>query len=163
MNIQINYASEEFINSFRSTLAHVASERLYIEMIEAPPLEEVIHFQKKLISSNAPVFYATLENQVIGWCDISISKNPRLSHRGGLGMGLLPKYRGHGLGSQLLHKTLEHAKLIGLEKVELHVYTTNTSAIALYKKHGFEQEGFIKKFRKLDGQYFDCLAMGKFL
>jgi putative acetyltransferase len=58
---------------------------------------------------------------------------------------------------------LEHSKKFGLEKVELQVYTSNLPAIALYKKQGFEQEGIIKNFRKLDGQYFDCLAMGKFL
>ena len=78
-------------------------------------------------------------------------------------MGLLPEYRGQGLGSKLLASVLEHAKKFGLEKVELHVYTSNISAIALYKKFGFEEEGLIKKYRKLDGKYFDSLAMGKFL
>ena len=78
-------------------------------------------------------------------------------------MGLLPEYRGKGIGSQLLKAVLDHSKRFGLEKVELQVYTTNSSAIALYKKFGFEQEGIIKKYRKLDGEYFDCLAMGKFL
>jgi ribosomal protein S18 acetylase RimI-like enzyme len=78
-------------------------------------------------------------------------------------MGLLPAYRGKGLGGKLLSSVLEHAKKFGLEKVELHVYTTNQPAIALYKKFGFQQEGLIQKYRKLDGKYFDCLAMGKLL
>lgn len=78
-------------------------------------------------------------------------------------MGLLPEYRGQRLGSKLLSAVLDHSKNFGLEKVELNVYTSNTSAIALYKKFSFEQEGLIRKYRKLDGQYFDCLAMGKFL
>ena len=78
-------------------------------------------------------------------------------------MGLVPEFRGRGLGSKLLTKVLNHAKRFGLEKVELNVYTSNISAVALYKKFGFEQEGLIKKYRKLDGKYFDCLAMGKFL
>jgi len=78
-------------------------------------------------------------------------------------MGLIPGDRGQGLGSQLLSSVLEHSKQFGLEKVELNVYTSNTPAIALYKKFWIEQEGLIRKYRKLDGQYFDCLAMGKFL
>jgi putative acetyltransferase len=78
-------------------------------------------------------------------------------------MGLLPEFRGQGLGSKLLSAVLDHAKKFGLEKVELNVYTSNTPAVALYKKFGFEQEVLIKKYRKLEGQYFDCLAMGKFL
>lgn len=90
-------------------------------------------------------------------------ENPGQNRRGGLGMGLLPEYRGQGLGSKLLGSVLDHAKNFGLEKVELHVYTSNQTAIALYKKFGFEIEGLIKKYRILDGEYFDALTMAKFL
>lgn len=163
MEIEIVYPTEKYFSSFHETLSKVASERVYIEMVEAPPLEKVIGFQTSIISINGPVYYAIQNDRVIGWCDVFPEDNPRQSHRGGLGMGLLPEFRGKGIGSKLLKAVLDHAKGFGLEKVELHVYTTNTSAIALYKKFGFEQEGLIKKYRKLDGNYFDCLVMGKFL
>ena len=67
--------------------------------------------------------------------------NPRQSHRGGL--GILPEYRGLGIGSRLLEKVIEKAKEFGLEKIELHVYTSNKPAVALYRKFGFEEEGLI--------------------
>ncbi len=161
--VQIIYPSEEHFAGFHEALSAVARERIYIEMIEAPPLEKVSGFQRKLVSKNGPVYYAVQNDRVVGWCDIHPNENPRTAHRGGLGMGLLPEYRGQGIGSQLLKKTLDHAEDFGLEKVELYVYTTNVPAIALYKKFGFEQEGLIKKYRKLDGQYFDCLIMSQFL
>ena len=163
MNTQIIYPSEKYFKSFHEALSTVAKERVYIEMIEAPPLEKVSSFQTDLISKNGPVYYAINDDRVVGWCDVFPEKNPRQNHRGGLGMGLLPEFRGQGLGSKLLSSVLDHAKKFGLEKVELNVYTSNTPAVALYKKFGFEQEGLIKKYRKLDGQYFDCLALGKFL
>lgn len=163
MEIEIVYPSEKYFGSFHEALSKVARERVYIEMIEAPPLEKVSGFQKDLISKNGPVYYAIHNDRVVGWCDVFPEENPRQSHRGGLGMGLLPEYRGKGIGSKLLKAVMDHAKKFGLEKVELHVYTSNEHAIALYKKFGFEQEGLIKKYRKLDGKYFDCLAMGKFL
>lgn len=163
MEIEIVYPSEKYFASFHEALSSVARERVYIEMIEAPPLEKVSGFQKGLISKNGPVYYAIQNNRVVGWCDVFPEENPRQSHRGGLGMGLLPEFRGKGVGSKLLKAVLDHAKKFGLEKVELNVYTTNEPAIALYKKFGFEQEGLIRKYRKLDGKYFDCLAMGKFL
>ncbi|MCC7405812.1 MAG: GNAT family N-acetyltransferase [Bdellovibrionales bacterium] len=161
--IKIIYANEKHFPSFHQALSIVAKERVYIEMIEAPPLEKVASFQKDLISKNGPVYYALSGDKVVGWCDVFPEENPRQSHRGGLGMGILPEFRGQGIGSQLLQKVIEHAKTFGLEKIELNVYTSNVSAVALYKKFGFEQEGLIRKYRKLDGQYFDCLAMGKFL
>lgn len=163
MTTQIFYAKPEWIPSFYEALAELARERIYIEMIEAPPLAKITKFQVEHIDKNGPVYYAVDNNKVVGWCDVFPEENPRKSHRGSLGMGLLPEFRGKGLGSKLLAAVLDHAKKIGLEKVELQVYTTNQPAIALYKKYGFEQEGLIKKYRKLDGQYFDCLAMGKFL
>ncbi len=78
-------------------------------------------------------------------------------------MGILPQYRSQGIGSTLLSKVVDHSRIFGLEKIELNVYTTNISAIALYRKYGFEEEGLVRKYRKLDGEYFDCLSMAKFL
>lgn len=163
MAVKIQYASVDLIPSFYQALAAVAKERIYIEMIEAPAVESVAVFQKGLISKNGPVYYAVNSDRVVGWCDVFPAENPRHSHRGGLGMGLVPEFRGKGLGSELLSETLAHAKEFGLEKVELTVYSSNFPAIALYKKFGFVQEGLIKHYRKLDGVYYDCLAMGKFL
>ena len=163
MTTQILYPSEKYFKSFHEALSTVAKERVYIEMIEAPSLEKVSAFQSELIAKNGPVYYAVNNERVVGWCDVFPRDNPRLNHRGGLGMGLIPEFRGQGLGSKLISSVLDHAKSFGLEKIELQVYTSNIPAIALYKKFGFEQEGLIKKYRKLDGQYFDCLSMGKFL
>lgn len=161
--VKIEYANALYIPSFQICLDLVAKEKIYIEMIEAPELEKVRAFQEELIARNMPVFYAVRAGRVVGWCDISGSKNPRMQHRGGLGMGLLAEYRGKGWGTKLMIAALAKAKVIGIEKVELSVYTTNAPAIALYRKMGFEEEGTIKMFRKLDNQYFDCLQMAKFL
>lgn len=161
--IQIVYANEQYLRSFYDALTTVAAERIYIEMIEPPPFEKVAEFQRGLFGKDGPVFYAVENDKVVGWCDVFPEVNPRLCHRGGLGMGLLPPYRGLGIGGKLLASTLDQAKKFGIEKVELNVYSTNTPAIALYKKFGFEQEGLIRKYRKLEGQYFDCIAMGRFL
>lgn len=161
--VEVIYARADLIASFYDSLKAVARERIYLEMVEPPPLEEVFGFQAGLIGKNGPVYYAVANNRVVGWCDIFPMNNPRQSHRGGLGMGLIASHRGQGLGSQLLEKTLAHAKSFGLEKVELDVYSTNTVAIALYKKFGFTEEGFTKHYRKLDGKYFDSISMAKFL
>jgi ribosomal protein S18 acetylase RimI-like enzyme len=53
-------------------------------------------------------------------------------HVGVLGMGLLPAYRGQGIGRRLLHRTLGAARTGGLSRVELTVREDNVGAIALY-------------------------------
>ena len=132
----IVYANEKYFPSFHAALAVVAAEKIFLEMIEAPSLEKVASFQRELTQKNGPTFYAISNDQVVGWCDIFPKQNPRQSHRGSLGMGILPAFRGQGIGSKLLEQVLTKAKEFGLEKVELHVYTTNVSAIALYEKFG---------------------------
>ncbi len=162
-SVQIIYAEASYIASFHKALGAVAAEKIYIESIEAPELVDIEKFQLKLIADKAPTYYAVEGERVIGWCDISLKNNPRMKHRGGLGMGIVDGYRGQGIGTQLMTAALKHAKEIGLEKVELSVYTSNVTAIALYRKLGVVEEGCIKSYRKLDGQDFDALTMARFL
>jgi putative acetyltransferase len=163
MSTQICYGTESLIPSFYETLNVVAHERVYLEMVEAPPFAEILSFQRGLISNHWPVYYAVDADKVVGWVDINILKGPPMEHRGVLGMGLLQGYRHQGLGRKLLQAAIEHATNMGLEKIELQVYTENTGAIALYRKMGFVEEGLQRHFRKLDERYFDCMLMAKFL
>ena len=72
------------------------------------------------------------------------------------------KYLGRGGFSEIVIKdALQHE--FGLEKIELSVYEDNLPAVALYEKFGFVHEGLIRKYRKLEGRYFDAHIMAKFL
>jgi RimJ/RimL family protein N-acetyltransferase len=163
MTIQVIYPTESLIPGFWQALDIVAKEKIFLEMVEAPSLEQVMKFQRKIIGFNGPIYYAMEGQRVVGWIDIFPIENPRQAHRGVLGMGLIPEVRGKGVGTLLMTRVLEHAKVFGLQKVELNVYSDNLAAVALYKKFGFEQEGYIKKYRKLDDRYFDSISMAKFL
>jgi RimJ/RimL family protein N-acetyltransferase len=163
MAVEIIYPTEEYFASFHKALDQVAREEVYIEMTEAKPFEEVANFQRTLIKNNWPGCYALENGEVVGWADAFPASNPRLCHRAFLGMGLLKSHRGKGIGSQLLNRVIDHAKRIGLEKIELTVYTNNEPAIHLYKKCGFTEIGVIKHYRKLRDRYFDCVEMELFL
>jgi ribosomal protein S18 acetylase RimI-like enzyme len=161
--VSICYASIDRIPAFHSALSTVAREKVYLDIIEAPPVENVVEFQTKIIHNNWPAFYAVAGERVVGWVDIHRLEAPRRSHRGNLGMGLIPEARRQGLGSRLLQAALDHAVKIGLEKIELTVYTSNLPALGLYKKFGFEPEGLLRSYRRVDGFDFDGLLMAKFL
>jgi ribosomal protein S18 acetylase RimI-like enzyme len=74
-------------------------------------------------------------------------------------MGLLPEYRGRGLGRQLAVHAIEAARQKGIERIELEVFASNTPAIALYRALGFATEGTKRRARKLDGEYDDNIIM----
>ena len=52
---------------------------------------------------------------------------------------------------------------VGIEKIELGVFESNTTAIHLYDTFGFQREGIKIRARKLDGRYDNMVLMAKFL
>jgi RimJ/RimL family protein N-acetyltransferase len=54
---------------------------------------------------------------------------------------------------------VEQAHSIGIERVELEVYASNTHARHLYETFGFIVEGRKTRGRKLDGVYDDIIDM----
>ena len=81
------------------------------------------------------------------------------SHCGTLGVGLLPEFRGKGIGRQLMQRTIEAAFAFGLTRIELTVREGNANAIALYKSLGFEIEGLHRNAVCIDGQYENLYSM----
>src|SRR5690606_31128029 len=98
---------------------------------------------------------------VIGWCDIYRMPHDCQAHVGRLGLAVHADFRGQGLGQILLERTLRAALLVGFERVELIVFESNSRAIALYKKFGFEIEGSMRNAKKVNGQYENILLMSR--
>ena len=71
----------------------------------------------------------------------------------------LAEQRGRGLGRALLERTFEAARRSGILRVELEVYATNTKAITLYERCGFQHEGLRGRARLLDGDTDDIVEM----
>jgi RimJ/RimL family protein N-acetyltransferase len=83
-----------------------------------------------------------------------------IRHVGRLGMGILPAYRGQGLGRRLLREVLSRMFDCGMLRVELEVFSSNLPAIKLYERAGFVTEGRKRLARVLDGVEDDILVMG---
>ncbi len=146
---------------FWSALSSVAQERKYILTIDPPPLERSKAFVRENVEKDYAQYVALHGEEVVGWADIIPSSHPKMNHVGALGMGILAGYRGRGIGSQLLEKTVEHAWASGLKRLELEVFADNEPAIRLYKKYGYAQEGLKRYARFIDGQYQDIVVMAQ--
>ncbi|MCC5801236.1 GNAT family N-acetyltransferase [Rossellomorea vietnamensis] len=87
----------------------------------------------------------------------------RVSHIVEFGMCVLKDFWGHGIGKNLLKETIHWANTNDIKKISLNVLETNEKAITLYKHHGFEVEGILKRDKLLsDGRYYDTVVMGRF-
>lgn len=76
-----------------------------------------------------------------------------------------PGWQRRGVGRALLHDLIEWAKAAPpVEKIELHVRSSNESAQALYRQMGFTEVGRWRQRIKIGpGQYLDDVAMERFV
>ncbi|MGH6741140.1 MAG: GNAT family N-acetyltransferase [Bradyrhizobium sp.] len=157
--IEIAPIAPAHIESFHYTFDFIARERRYLAALEAPPLESFRSFVQDTISQGHARFAALSDGAVVGWCDALPKPLPIHRHVGVLGMGLLPAFRGLGIGRRLLQRALEAARAGGLSRVELTVREDNPGAIALYESAGFEAEGVQRNAFKVDGRYHNLIMM----
>ena len=157
--IEIVPIAQDHVDGFHRALDIVARERRYLAFLEAPPIEAMQAFVLNNIKRGHPQFVAVSAGEVVGWCDVIPLDRPSLAHRGVLGMGLLPLFRGQGIGTKLIRSALAAARAFGLHRVELTVREPNTGALKLYKKVGFTIEGVQRDAVLVDGAYEDLVCM----
>jgi putative acetyltransferase len=151
--------AERHIESFRVALDAVAREKRFLAMVEAPPIERVRQFVGDGIAQGVSQVVALDGDQVVGWCDVFPHWAHTVRHRGTLGMGLLPAWRGQGLGRQLIEAAIARAWSRGLTRIELEVRVDNEPARRLYERVGFEHEALRRRGIRVDGVYVDVHAM----
>lgn len=163
MTYQIIPIAEDHLKGFHRALDIVAREHKYIRFTEAPSLMSTRKFIVTNIANDYPQFVVVVNDEVVGWCDIIPKDFSTEKHVGVMGVGLIPEFRGKGLGAKLIKKTMKKAKDIGIKRVELTVNEDNKNAIGLYQKLGFEIEGIKKKARFIDKKYRDVYMMALFI
>ena len=108
---------------------------------------------------------AFYKEQMIG-CVMVLKEGNHIKfrHKAGIGIFILQKYCGMGLGRQLMEYAIENARKTELEQLKLGVFDGNVAAIRLYEKLGFREWGREPHAFKLkDGSYRDEIQMVLFL
>lgn len=159
MNHTIVPISENYLQGYWLALKSIIEERQYLASVQPPEFSCSQTFVRNNIQNKYPHYLALMDEDVIGWCDVIPFSRSAYSHSGLLGMGVIAKYRGLGIGEKLIRATLAKARQRGLIRVELTVRENNTPAITLYKKIGFTEIGLKNKDLLIDGQYYNSLWM----
>jgi len=163
MNVNFRRAGLSDVTEFTSVLNSVIVEKVFLSTTKEKSDLDISSFVEAIVKNNWPQQFALINENIVGWCDISPGTPAEQSHVGCLGMGILRHYRGKGIGSKLVESCLNQAELFGFEKVELEVYGDNQAAIRVYEQQGFTLEGRKLRGRKLNDCYQDILQMATFL
>jgi L-amino acid N-acyltransferase YncA len=120
------------------------------------------------VEARTEQFAATIDGTLVAVADDEIVRSIHVERSrfgvGELGMTVARPWRGRGVGSALLAAAIDQARSDGLHKLALEVFPHNAAGIALYRKHGFVEEGRrIKHYRRASGELWDSLVMGLLL
>jgi len=115
-------------------------------------------------STSAVMLVGVVDGKIVTTCVISAPARERLAHQSSIAVSVLKEYWGIGIGSHMMNALIDFAKNSDtIELIHLGVHADNTSAIALYKKCGFQEIGRYPKFFKLNGKYYDEILMNLYL
>jgi L-phenylalanine/L-methionine N-acetyltransferase len=105
---------------------------------------------------------AEIDGRVAGLLGLHVETVPRRRHCGSMGMMVHDDLQGRGVGNALMAAVVDLAdNWLGLQRVELTVYTDNAPAIHLYQKFGFVVEGTARQYALRHGQLVDAYYMAR--
>lgn len=125
-------------------------------------VEEEEKFIESISSKNNALFIvAEVEGKIVGNLNFSGGGRPRIEHAGEFGVSVLKEYWGMGIGTELIQYLIAWCRQSNIiRKVNLRTRTDNFTAINIYKKLGFVEEGIITRDAKVNDQFYDSLHMG---
>jgi RimJ/RimL family protein N-acetyltransferase len=79
-----------------------------------------------------------------------------------IGMLIIVGWRGIGLGTMMLDAAIGWASAAGAHKMALEAWPHNSSALELYRRAGFVEEGRKRRhYRRQNGEIWDAVLMGR--
>jgi RimJ/RimL family protein N-acetyltransferase len=161
MSTAIVPIAQQHVPGFWRAVDLVAREGRYLALLQAPAIEATEAFVANNLAKGNPHFVVLAQDEVVGWCDIVRQERETRAHCGTLGIGLLPDWRGRGIGRRLIEAAIAEAWRRGFERIELTVNEGNERAERLYRAVGFVIEGRHRRAARFGATYLDVIAMAQ--
>lgn len=159
-DLTIRHSEARDIEAIRALYAEPS---VYADTLQLPwPSAEL--WQARL-GSPTPNFHSLVAcrgDEVLGQIGIEQFASPRRRHVANIGMGVVERARGQGVGSALVGAAVELCEgWLGVRRIELETYVDNAAAIALYGKFDFAVEGTARGYALRAGRFVDVLLMAR--
>ncbi|MDQ3977976.1 MAG: GNAT family N-acetyltransferase [Actinomycetota bacterium] len=158
MNVDIRQAAAEDVEAILDVLEPVVAEGRWLGV--EPPLDRAERRQRFLASldtGRSVQLLAVVDGEIVGHLGLELAPYGVAQ----LGMYVAAQWRGRGVGTALVHAAVGTARLMGAHKLSLQVWPHNRGARRLYQRHGFVEEGRLRRhYRRRNGQLWDAVIMG---
>ena len=128
-----------------------------------PPVDraaQYARFLEEATSDACASLVALVDDEVVGHARVDMAPYGVA----GLGMMVDARWRGRGVGGALVRAVIDAARDLGAHKVALQVWPHNEAARRLYLRHGFVEEGLLRRhYPRRNGQLWDAVVMGLIL
>lgn len=128
------------------------------------PSEESRYLRHLRASGNSVALFAEDDGFVCATLIVTGGGLARLAHVGYLGMGVLRRYWGAGIGRAILEAAIDWGRDHEvIRKLSLQVFENNRRAWRLYRSVGFQEEGRLRREVLDDGHFVDMIQMALFV
>lgn len=156
----IRPAKQEDLEAILGAIRQIVEEKT---LVEAETIAEQLNYEDALLRNNdhesRMFFVATVDDEVIGWTHLQAPQVEKLRHTAKCTIGVLPEYRGRGIGSHLLHRGLEWAGANGYEAVYQNLPATNPLAIQFLESHGGTVEAILSGWYRINDAHADRVVI----
>lgn len=107
---------------------------------------------------------AECDSEVVGFSELyTFPSAPRHNHVGEINMIVTAEeWQGKGVGRALMGAMVDLAdNWLRIRRLSLVVWTTNDSAVHLYRQFGFDVEGTMPDYAFREGEFIDAFMMGR--
>jgi RimJ/RimL family protein N-acetyltransferase len=119
--------------------------------------------QDRIKSPDDLTLVAEAYDDIVGVVTVQRGMYRKNRHTANLGIAIKQQHRSRGLGSELIKASIKWCKDVGVKKLNLEVFSSNTNALRLYEKIGFREEGRRINQFTIDGTFVDDVLMTYFI
>jgi RimJ/RimL family protein N-acetyltransferase len=126
-----------------TAINEVCSEGRWMSTRRYEPTTAWTHALLQPNCSHHSLLVVEANQALVGWCRLfPIQSCNGFQPEASLGIGLVQPYRDRGIGTSLLHESLQWALIVGVQRVTLSARVDNARAIHVFEKCGFRSIGY---------------------
>jgi putative acetyltransferase len=158
-DIEVRRARPEDVDALVDLFVAVVEEGRWLGT--QPPVDRAAQRERFLEhvdgSARGASFVAVADDRIVGHARVDLAPY----NVAGLGMMVDAQWRGRGVGSALVEAIIDASGELGAHKIALQVWPHNEAALRLYRRHGFVEEGVLRRhYPRRNGELWDAVIMG---